>query len=133
MIRDTLARGQSTISGGIYVTAVAAGNTTPGGEVMGAGAMASVRVTVQAPPWVRPERLEVIVDGVSTQMIPIPATGGPDMANPSVRLRQDVMVPVGTGARGSYAIFVAHGAGDLAPVYPGRKPFGVTNPIFFRR
>lgn len=130
MVRDAAAQGRSTISGGIYVTATGPGDTGPGQTAMGVGPMATVRVTVQAAPWIQVDRLEVIVDGMTIQTIPMDASTA-DPMNPVVRLRRDIQVPVEPG--GSYAVFVAHGRGDLSPVHPGRRPFGVTNPIFFRR
>ena len=41
--------------------------------------------------------------------------------------------PVSDAATGSYVIVVAHGDEPLDPVHPGKRPFGVTNPIFLFR
>jgi hypothetical protein len=129
-VRDAAARGRSTISGGVYVTAVGPNDTGPGQEATSVGARATVRVTVQAPSWIHPERLEVIVDGMTTQTIPLDASTA-DPGNPVVRFRRDIEIPVAEA--GSYVLFVAHSTQDLAPVHPGRRAFGVTNPIFLRR
>ncbi len=129
-VRDAVAHGRSSISGGIYLTAQAPGGIGPGQEAMGVGSAVNIRVTVQAPAWVSATRLETIVDGVSQPIVTLDASTA-DPANPTVRFSRDVSVPVAAG--GSYVIFVAHGAPDLSPVFPNRKPFGVTNPIFLRR
>jgi hypothetical protein len=126
-VRDTVAQGRATISGGAYVTATVMGSTTgPGQEAMGVGPMANVEVRVQAPAWVRLTELETIVDGVSTGRRPIPAA----MGMSAERLRQTISVPV--AATGSWVLFVAHGQ-ELTPMYPAREAFGATNPIYLRR
>jgi hypothetical protein len=130
MVRDAAARGHSTVSGGIFVTAVAPGGKGPGEDATGVGASASVRVTVQAPTWVSAERLEVIVDGTTVQTVTLDASTR-DPGNPVVRFRRDIEVPV--AAAGSWVVFAAHSAQELTPVHPGRRAFGVTNPIFLRR
>jgi hypothetical protein len=50
-VRDALAAGHSTISGGIYVTA-RVGTAGPGDTVTGLGPSSMVAVEVQAAPWV---------------------------------------------------------------------------------
>jgi len=129
--------GRSTIFGGVYLTAEAVGpNGTagPGQTLMGAGAEARLRVTVQAPPWVTVNSLDLYVD-------PRPGTTAPtqrvmltpamaDPTNPTLRYRGELTVPVATA--GSYVLLAANG-GDLAPVYPGKRAFGAINPIFLRR
>jgi hypothetical protein len=91
--------------------------------------MARVQVTAQAPRWVCVRQLRVFVDGVA--MAPI-ALGDAqrDPMNPVVRFRGDVMVPV--AMNGSHVVVVVDGE-ELDTVFPGRRAFGATNPIFLRR
>jgi hypothetical protein len=126
-VRDAVATGRAVVSGGAYVTATVSGSMNgPGQEATGVGPMATVDVRVQAPSWVRLTELETLVDGTSVGRIPIPA----GTAMSAERLRRAIPVPV--AATGSWVVFVAHGE-ELAPLYPGKQAFGVTNPIFLRR
>ena len=126
-IRDLLLAGDMVVSGGIYVTARAAGGEGPGETVSGAAATESVRVTVQAPSWIDVDTLEVYVDGALSETIPIADSGD------ALRFDGDVAVEVASGGAGSWVVLHAKGDLRLDPVHPGRRPFGVTNPIFFRR
>jgi hypothetical protein len=126
--------GRSTISGGVFVEAQAVsadGMSTagPGQELAGVGATARVRITAQAPRWVRARQLRVFVDGVAMTPIPL-GDAQRDPTNPVVRFRGEVPVPVATG--GSYVIVVVDGE-ELDTVFPNRRAFGVTNPIFLHR
>ncbi len=96
----------------------------PGGEVTGAGATETVRVSVQAASWVDATELEVWIDGELSETIPLGAGDG------VLRFDQDVEVAVDSG--GSWVVFHARGEMPLDPVHPGRMPFGVTQPIFFQ-
>jgi hypothetical protein len=133
LVRDTLVAGHAVISGGAYIDVVGPGGEGPGDEVSGAGERATVTVTVRAPSFVDLDRLRVFVDGAVTETIVLDETTR-DPMDATVRFQGDIDVPVAAGAMGSWAIFVADGVTtDLSPVYPGRRPFGVTNPVFFAR
>lgn len=131
-VRDVLRTGAATISGGIYVDVVAPGGAGPGGEARGVGDRAALSVTVQAASWIDATRLEVIVDGVTVETIALDATTE-DPMNPVVRFRGTVEAPVADGPLGSWVVVAAAGDTPLEPVYGGRRPFGVTNPIFLYR
>lgn len=130
-IRDAVAVGHATISGGAYLTvSMRGGAVGPGDEAMGVGAMAAVDVRVQAAPWVRLSTLEVIVDGVTVETRPL-------MGNAVDRLRSTINVPV--AATGSWVVFAVNGL-PLEPLYPtnmanpeDHAAFAVSNPIFLRR
>lgn len=132
-LRDLVAAGRAVISGGVFLTAETATGEGPGEERMGASATENIRVTVQAPTWVDVTTLEVYVNGALEGTIAVPDTG--------VALRLDMDVAVNIPAGASYVIFHARGDVDvdgvetstLAPVHPGRAPFGVTNAIYFQR
>lgn len=131
-IRDVMLAGDFSVSGGVYVDAVARDGVGLGGSVTGAADMELVTVTVQAPSWVDVDTLRVFVDGVLVETIALDETTA-DPLNPAVRFQDDVAVPVAAGGPGSWAVFVASGDASLAPVHTGRMPFGATNPIFFQR
>ncbi len=125
-VRDALAAGHSTISGGIYVTAKL-GNAGPGDTVTGAGSPMMVEVTIQAASWIDVDNIDVVVDGTVVDTIPVmPADRDP--TNPAIRFHKQV--PVMVRATGGFVVIAAYAARALDPIHPGRKPFGVTNPIF---
>jgi hypothetical protein len=124
-VLDATRAGQFSVNGGILVDAVASGDVGPGGDVAGAGATETVRVTVQAASWIDATELEVWVDGELSETVALGAGDG------VLRFDQDVDVAVASG--GSYVVFHARGEMPLDPVHPGRMPFGVTMPIFFER
>jgi hypothetical protein len=126
LVRDQLAGGHGTVSGGIYVTA-AIGNAGPGDTTTGAGSPQMVDVTVQAATWIDVTAIDVIVDGETVDTIPImPADA--NSGNPVIRWHQPI--PVTVRASGGFVVIAAYGTQPLEPVHPGRIPFGVTNPIF---
>ena len=127
-IRDQLAAGHATVAGGIYVDA-AVGAARPG-DTATTGAVAMVDVHVQAASWVDVDTVEVIVDGEVADAFTVTAADA-DPRNPASRWRRAVAVDVAPA--GSWVVIATTGAGDLAPVHPGRAAFGVTNPIFLRR
>ncbi|MCZ7682084.1 MAG: CehA/McbA family metallohydrolase [Sandaracinaceae bacterium] len=128
MVRDVTGAGHSTISGGLYLSVVGPGGAGPGDDVTGAGETATFEITVQAACWIRATQLEVIVDGVTTETIPIPTPSACEV----VRLdAASISVPV--AAAGSWVVFHASGDMDLSPVHPGRMPFAVSNPVFLSR
>jgi hypothetical protein len=107
IVRDVLRSGAATISGGLYMT------VEPHGS--------EYEVLVQSPSWISATSLEVIVDGVTTQTIPF-----------TVRPYRTAVTVAPTQSRARHwVVFHAKGAGDLAPLHPDRKPFAVSNPIFF--
>ena len=45
-------------------------------------------------------------------------------------IRWTGQIPVQARASGGYVVIAAYGDRTLEPVHRGRKPFGMTNPIF---
>jgi hypothetical protein len=130
-VRDAVARGRSTITGGLYVSVRAPGGRGPGEEAAGVGATATLEVEVRGARWISADRVELLVDGRSVETRPAAAFGATDPRDPSVRFRGTFEVPVAAG--GSWAIVAAHGDRPLDPVYFRKHPFGVANPVFLRR
>ncbi len=126
LVRDQLAAGHTTVSGGIYVTA-RIGIAGPGDTLTGAGSPMNVDVTIQAATWVDVDAMEVVVDGVTVDTIPI-MPGDADPGNPVIRWQGQILIQV--QATGGFVVIAAYGDANLEPVHPGRKPFGVANPIF---
>ncbi len=126
-VRDRMLEGRATVSGGIYLDARSAAGG-PGSTHPTAATRESIQLTVQAASWIDATTLRVYENGVLSRTLPLAA---PDPAHPVVRFSGaiDIDVPVG----GAWVVLVASGERSLAPVHPGRKPFGVTNPIFFSR
>ncbi len=127
-VRDQLAAGHATVSGGIYLD-VAVGTARPG-DTGRVGDVASVDVRVQAASWVDVDTLEVTVDGATVATIPITAADA-EPGNPVVRWHD--VVPVTVAAPGGWVVVAAYGNQALEPVHPGRLPFAVSNPIFLTR
>jgi len=125
-VRDALAAGHATISGGVYVDTWV-GDAGPGDDATGLGATAEVRVRVQAASWIDVDAIDVVVDGAIVETIPILPEDA-DPLRPTTRL--DATVTVDVSEAGSYVIVAAYGDEPLEPLHPGRIPFGVTNPIF---
>lgn len=125
-VRDQLAAGHATVSGGIYVDA-RLGTAHPGDTVTGAGSPQTLTVTVQAASWIDVDAIDVVVDGVTVDTIPV-LPGDADAGNPAIRWQGTI--PVQVRAAGGFVVIAAYGDSALAPVHPGRAPFGVTNPIF---
>jgi hypothetical protein len=124
IVRDALRAGAATVSGGLYITAEAPGGIGPGGTA----SAGDYKVVVQAPSWLSASSLEVIVDGTTTQTLPLTAVASPD---PGKRYEATVAVAASQSRARHWVVFHTKGDGDLAPVHPTRKPFAVTNPIFF--
>ena len=123
-VRDVLRTGDAVINGGITMTVSGPRGVPPGGTAE-AG---PYRVVVASPSWITPTSLEVIVDGQTTQTLPLTTSTGP---GPGKRYELTVDVqPTESRAR-HWVVFHAKGAGDLEPVHPRRRPFAVSNPIFF--
>lgn len=119
-VRDALARGESVVSGGLFMSVEGPGGALPGGSAPGGG---SFQIVVQAPGWLDTTgtTVEVIVDGVTKQTAAMVDSG----ASPAKRLTATVSVPPG-----KWVVFHAKAAGrDLSPLHPGRRAFAVSNPI----
>ncbi|MBT8491760.1 MAG: CehA/McbA family metallohydrolase, partial [Deltaproteobacteria bacterium] len=124
LIRDATFGGNSVIDGGVFLT-VGIGGAGPGEDATGT----QLDIKVQAPTWVDVDTIEVLVDGQVVQTITIlPEDADPiDAAN-----RWEDTVTISPQAGGSHVIVAAYqsSGGNLSPVHPGRRPFGVSNPIF---
>ncbi len=129
IVRDTLRAGAAVISGGLTMTVEGPGGIGPGGTA----AAGAYKVTVACPSWLSASSLEVIVDGVPAETRPLTPIAGP---GPGKRYEVTVDVKATQSKPRHWVVFHAKGTGmgpdgDLAPLHPGRKPFAVSNPIFF--
>ena len=129
MVKDALAAGHATVSGGIYLD-VRVGEAGPGDDASGLGATTDVHVRVQAASWVDVDALDVVVDGALVTTRSITAEDA-DPDNPTIRFEADL--PIDVAEAGGYVVVAAYGDAPLEPVHRGERPFGVTNPVFLAR
>jgi hypothetical protein len=125
-VRDVLRTGAATISGGLMMTVEGPGGVGPGGMAT----KGQYKVVVQCPGWLSASSLEVIVDGITTETRPLAATAGPGPAK-RYEVTVDVAPPAQSKPRHWVVFHAKSTAADLAPLLPGKKPFAVSNPIFF--
>ena len=128
MVRDAAGKGQSTISGGLYMTVVGPNGARPG-DTAPKQASADFNVTVEAPSWVSTvtPTLEIIVNGITVKTEPLLPVG----AGPSKKFMNQVTVALDSALARNWVIFHARTDGDLAPLHPGRKAFAASNPVRF--
>jgi hypothetical protein len=127
MVRDVTRAGASYVMGGIYLDVMGPGSTRPGHTASGVGMRTQIHVTVSAASFVDVDALEVIVDGTSTETLPIPAP-----IDPTDPVRFDDVVEVDVAAAGSFVVL--HAYGNTTPnIAYGDQPFAVSNPIFLTR
>jgi hypothetical protein len=125
-VRDVLRVGAATISGGLMMTVEGPGGIGPGGMAT----KGTYKVDVTCPSWASASKLEVIVDGISTQTLPL--TPLPAGATAAKRYEVTVDVSATTSKSRHWVVFYARQeTGDLTPLHPGKKGFAVSNPIFF--
>ena len=128
LVRDALRSGNSVVSGGLYMTVRGPGSVTPGGMLPSQAGPIPFQVVVQSPKWLSAKRLEVIVDGETVSTQELRETVVPS----GRRYEATVNVTAKPGKPSHWVVFHASNPDiDLAPLHPGRKPFAVSNPIFF--
>ncbi len=129
-LRDAIRAGKSTVSGGLYLTVAGPGGVGPGGTVSTTGAPTTFDVVVRSPSWVLAKTLDVIVDGETTKTINLVESVNP--SGPGHLYEATVEVIATSTNAAHYVVFHATNAtGDLAPVHRGKRPFAVSNPIWF--
>jgi hypothetical protein len=100
-----------SVSGGPFVTA----------EVLGEPGARRLHVRVLAPAWIGVARIDVIAaPGEVHTSVPVPQT------TDVVRFDGDVALP---GLDDTWVLVWVEGAGDLAPIDRGERPFAFTNPL----
>jgi hypothetical protein len=124
IVRDAVKAGAGVVSGGITMTVEGPGGIGPGGTA----SAGQYKVVVQTTSWIGAKELEVIVDGVSTQTIPLPAS---TKAPPGKRHELTVDVQAAQSRPKHWVAFHVRGTGDLAPLHPNKKAYAFSNPIFF--
>jgi len=122
-VRDVLRAGANTVSGGIYLDVKSPTGSGPGTT----STEGAYLVTIRAVPWVGVDSLEVIVDGESVQTILLTAKE----TAPAQRFEETIAVAPKSSRARHWVVFHVKGKGDLAPLYPKRNAFAVSNPIFF--
>ncbi len=125
-IRDALASGAAFVSGGLWLDVRGPTGERLGQTATASGTTATFTVAVMGSSWVPADSLELIVNGktVETRTLPAAVPGSP---------RHDTEVfevPIDTSAARTWVVFHASGAGDMSPIFKGRSPFAVSNPVF---
>ena len=127
-VRDVLRAGKAVVSGGLYMTVKGPDGEGPGEQIRSAGRPVQFQVVVQSPSWLTAKRLETIVDGETIATEELRETVTPQ----GHRYETTVNVMGKPGRSQHWVVFHASAGGlDLTPVHPGRRPFAVSNPIFF--
>lgn len=120
--------GRVSVSGGFFVELGAGekmiGDLVPASQAV--GTELSVQVKVQAPTWLGAAKLEIVVDGEVVASRPVHES----MSANAVRVAAEFQVPVPL-TRDAWIVARVVDGGDLAPVSPGDRAFGFTNPLFF--
>ena len=130
LVRDLVKGGDTTISGGLYMTVSGPDGEHPGQEVTaGANGEVTFTITVESPSWIAADSLETILNGVTASTEPLLPIG----AGPSKKFMNQVTVKLDAAAERNWVVFHAKGEGDLSPIHPGRKPFAVSNPVFLKK
>ncbi len=130
VVRDELARGNATVSGGLLIDVVGPGGERPGQTIESAPAKVGFDIVVQAPSWLEAKQLEAIVDGETVDTRPLQAVVTKTGAH---RYEAHVEVSAPKNAKPTHwVVFHANDPGaNLGPVLPANAPFAVSNPIFF--
>lgn len=127
-VRDTVKAQKAVVSGGILVTVEGPSGELPGDVIDASGGTADIHVVVQAPLWIDADELRVFVDGAETHTITLDSTTE-DPTNPVVRYDDTITVSTADGADG-WVLCAAQGEEEMDPVAVGRRPFGMTNPLY---
>ena len=133
LVRDAVAAGSSTISGGLFLDVKGPGGERPGTTITTTGGKATFTIRVGAPSWVSADTLEAVIDGVPSegpqQLVPVAGHPGPGKL-----FEQTITVGIDPATPRHFVVFVARGekGKDLSPLHPTRRPFAVSNPYFLK-
>jgi hypothetical protein len=130
-LREALASGDMFVSGGLYLNISGPGGERMGETIESGDSTVLLTVTVQAASWVTADTLEIFLDGQTLSVDPL--SPDPAHSGPGKRFLHEVSVPVPAAGQRSFVVAYAKGEGDLSPLHPGKRPFGVTNAIYLRR
>ncbi len=123
-LTGTIRELKNLVTGGPFVTATI--NGAGMGETASApGGRANLLARVQAPLWMKVDRMRIFVSG--TEMEPIDETTA-DPLDPVTRF--EGTIPIDTGGRDGWVIVVVEGDEPMDPVAWGKLPFAAINPIF---
>ena len=124
-VGQVLGTGASTISGGLLMTVAGPAGEGPGETLMGENSQEFL-IDVRAPSWVEADTLEVIVNGVTQEVVDL-LPFGDGTGNTYVNT---VTVDFDPTEDRSWVVFHAKGSGDLMPVH-SKPVFATSNPVFY--
>lgn len=114
--------GDASVCAGPFVTIEADGRSM-GSTVTAEGGAVDLAVKVQAPPWMRVDRVKIMVNGTEREDLRAQVAESRD----PIRFEKTISLSV---ASDSWVIAIAEGDADLSPVVLGATPLSFTNPIF---
>lgn len=132
-VRDAVAVGSGTISGGLLMEVKGPGGEVPGSTITTTDGKATFTIRVSAPSWVSADSIDAVVNGVPLdepqKLVPVEGAAGPGKV-----FENTITVNVDQANPRNFVVFVARGekGKDLAPLHPGRNPFAVSNPYFVK-
>jgi len=112
---------QVTVSGGPFVQILANGQGGPGDIVTDTDGQTTLAIRVQAPSWITVDTLKIYSSGGLLKTITLDPATGPELYNSTITVNP---------ARDTWYIAVAEGSSDLFPVFPGKRPYSFTNPVY---
>lgn len=121
-------KGRVVVSGGYFVE-LGAGELRLGDTVQSSALVDGklpMQVRVQAPSWLGAATLEIVVNGQVVITREVPET----LSREATRIAETLQVPVPENSDAWIIARVVNGP-DLAPLHPGARSFGMTNPIYF--
>ena len=114
-------RGQQvTVNGGAFITVAANGSAGPG-ALANAKNGAALRITVQAPKWIKLDSVSLVEGGEIVETRDISAAAGVLRFDETITRAPD---------RDTWIVVIAQGREALFPVYPGARAYSFTNPIY---
>ena len=119
-IVDSLKKGKAQVYAGPYIVAKSAKGEGPGARIK--NTTLDLEVAIYAPSWIAVSYVKIYANGKLEKEIPVPA--GKDVQ----RFKQVIRLKPSKDTW--YVVMAGDDKKDMAPVYPGRLPLSMTNPIY---
>jgi len=111
-----------TVSAGPFITVeVNGGEGGMGDVVTDTDGTVELGIKVQAASWVEVSKLRIVNGGGEEKVIEVMGSGSPVVFNGKVEMNQSA---------DTWYVVYAEGTKDMFPVYPGKRPFAFTNPVY---
>ncbi|MEW5946164.1 MAG: CehA/McbA family metallohydrolase [bacterium] len=110
-----------SVCGGAFVWMTANGAAAPGDVVTDTDGTVELRVKVQAPSWIEPEKLVIVANGEEIAAFPLAGDTAPVWFDDTVSV---------SPAADTWYVARVEGTKPMFPVYPGARPYSFTNPVY---